>query len=380
MFKYQKTNTYFAQIAEGFEEPATKELLDLGATQITHVFRGLHFFADKEALYNINYKASLVTRVLAPLLFFKCRDREDLYSTGRSINWNSLFSVNDTFAVFSNVSGNSKLIHSKFASLCLKDAIVDHFRIRCGKRPNVDSRLPDIWINLYIEKNNCTISLDTSGGSLHRRGYRFKTVEAPMQETFAAAMIALSDWDGKTPVYDPMCGSGTLLCEAFMKGAHIPAGFLKENFGFRFLPDFDQNLWEKIKKRSKENIRQLPLGLIAGSDNEWNSVKAAKTNCPILPGGNMIKISKKDFKHIPSLENTVIFCNPPYGIRLNKDEDLSPFYKDFGDFLKQRCKGSQAYIYFGNREMIKRIGLKPSWKKPMKNAGLDGRVVKYEMY
>ncbi|MBW1759139.1 MAG: class I SAM-dependent RNA methyltransferase, partial [Deltaproteobacteria bacterium] len=182
------------------------------------------------------------------------------------------------------------------------------------------------------------------------------------------------------PLYDPMCGSGTLLCEALMKTCRIPAGFLKKNFGFCFLPDFNKGLWESIKKRADEKIRPLPSELIAGSDIERMAVNAAKTNCRILPGGEMIKICRTDFKDISNLENSVILCNPPYGIRLKKEEDLGEFYKNFGDFLKQRCKGSQAYIYFGNREMLKKIGLKPAWKKPIRNAGLDGRIAKYELY
>lgn len=380
IFEYQKTERYFVQIAEGFEELAVKELEALGARNIKPGFRGIHFSADRATLYGINYNARLVTRVLAPLVSFECRSRDDLYRAGSAIDWTAFFSLRNTFGIFANVSGNINIKHSKFAALCLKDAVADFFRKKFGKRPNVDRINPDVWLNLHIENTRATISFDTSGGSLHRRGYRRETVEAPMQETLAAAMVALSGWKGEKPLYDPMCGSGTLLCEALMKICRIPAGFLKKNFGFCFLPDFNKGLWESIKKKADEKISPLPPELIAGSDIERMAVNAAKTNCRILPGGDMIKICRKDFKDISNLENSVILCNPPYGIRLKKEEDLGEFYKNFGDFLKQRCKGSQAYIYFGNREMLKRIGLKPAWKKPMRNAGLDGRVAKYELY
>jgi putative N6-adenine-specific DNA methylase len=380
MFIYQKTNQYFAQISTGIEPIAVKELERLGARQLRPGFRGIHFSADHGTLYLINYKSRLISHVLAPLLSFECRDREDLYRIGKSIDWTSLFSVENTFGIIANVSANENIRHSKFAALCLKDAVVDLFRSRYGKRPDVDSHQPDIWINLHIRGENATVSLDTSGGSLHRRGYRCETVEAPMQETLAAAMIAFSGWHGQTPLYDPMCGSGTLLCEAMMEYRQIPAGFLKKKFGFFFMPDFQQKLWEKIKQTEDKKIKKLVPGIIAGSDLDRKTVKSAKSNCRMIPGGDNIQILQNDFKDISGLENMMIVCNPPYGIRLKKEDNLAKFYKEFGDFLKQRCKGSQAIIYFGNREMIKQIGLKPSWKKPMRNAGLDGRVVKYELF
>ncbi len=380
MFKYQKTKRYFGQISEGLETLASDELGMLGATQIRPGFRGIHFSADQAALYNINYQTRLVTRVLAPLASFECRDRDDLYRAGRAIDWTDFFSVDNTFAVFADVGGNDNITHSNFAALCLKDAVADFFVSTFAKRPNVDRTAPDIWLNLHIEKDKGTISLDTSGGSLHRRGYRHETVEAPMQETLAAAVVALSGWHGEKPLYDPMCGSGTILCEALMTACSIPAAFLKKDFGFRFLPDFDEHLWESIRKEANDKITELPGGLLAGSDIARTAVHAAKTNSGSLPGGHVISISQKDFRDIPALAGMVILCNPPYGVRLKAHDDLGAFYKSFGDFLKQRCKGSQAYIYFGNRDMLKKIGLKPAWKKPLRNAGLDGRVAKFELY
>jgi putative N6-adenine-specific DNA methylase len=380
MFIYQKTKRYFAQISTGIEPIAIKELEKIGARQIQSGFRGVYFSADPDVLFSVNYKSRLISHVLAPLASFECRDREDLYREGKSIDWPSIFSIDNTFGIIANVSANENIRHSKFAALCLKDAVADLFRSRCDKRPDVDSTNPDVWINLHIRGETATVSLDTSGGSLHRRGYRRETVEAPMQETLAAAMIALSGWRGQRPVYDPMCGSGTILCEAMMKACQIPAGFFRKKFGFFFMPDFQQKLWEKIKKN--ENDKMIPLlpGLIAGSDLDRMAVRSAKVNCRIIPGGDNIQITQTHFKDISELKNVMIVCNPPYGIRLKNEDDLGNFYKEFGDFLKQRCKGSQAIIYFGNREMIKHIGLKPSWKKPMRNAGLDGRVVKYELF
>jgi putative N6-adenine-specific DNA methylase len=380
LFLYQKTGRYFAQVPEALETLAEKELESLGAVQLKHGFRGIHFSADKANLYTINYNARLLTRVLAPLATFTCLDSDDIYRAGKSIDWTTFFSVTNTFGIFANVSGNINIRHSKFASLCLKDAVADFFRSKCGSRPDVDGKYPDIWLNLHIEGNQAIINVDTSGGSLHRRGYRRETVEAPMQETLAAAILALSEWNGQRPLYDPMCGSGTLLCEAMMRVCSIPAGFLRNRFGFSFLPDFDEELWKKIKEQSDKKIRHLPKGLIAGSDTSRSAAKAATANCSCLPDGDEITIVHKDIHELSGIENAVIVCNPPYGIRLKDDTGLDIFYKNLGDFLKKRCKGSHVYLFFGNRDMIKKIGLKPAWKKPLRNAGLDGRLVKYEMF
>ncbi len=380
LFVYQKTGRYFAQIPGEFETLAEKELESLGAVQLKHGYRGIHFSADQATLYAINYNARFITRVLAPLLTFTCRDREDLYRAGKSIDWTAFFSVKNTFGIFANVSGNSNIRHSKFAALCLKDAVADFFRSKCGSRPDVDGKSPDIWLNLHIERERAIINFDTSGGSLHRRGYRSKTVEAPMQEILAAVIVELSGWNGERPLYDPMCGSGTLLCEAMMRVCSIPAGFLRNRFGFSFLPDFDEKLWRRIKAQWDKKIRRLPKGLITGSDKDRYAVKAATANCRCLPDGANISIFKKNMHELSGIENSVIVCNPPYGIRLKEDTGLEGFYKNLGDFLKKRCKGSHVYLFFGNRDMIKKIGLKPTWKKPLRNAGLDGRLVKYEMF
>jgi putative N6-adenine-specific DNA methylase len=380
VFEYQKTRRYFAQAAGGFEDLVAKELAALGATQIQGGFRGLHFQADPAVLYHINYSARLVSRILAPLVSFRCRGREDLYRAGRTVDWGALFSLDDTFGIFANVSGNEALRHSKFAALCLKDAVADAFRRRTGRRPDVDPVDPAVWLNLFIAREKATISLDTSGGSLHRRGYRRASVEAPMQETLAAAMVALSGWRGERPLHDPMCGAGTLLCEAMMAVCRIPAGYLKPGFGFTFLPDFKSSVWDRVKRAADEKILPLSEGLISGGDIDRSAVKAARINCSRLPGGGNIRILQRDYSDIPGLENQTILCNPPYGIRMKPAGDLGVFFKRFGDFLKQRCRGSTATIYFGNREMLKKIGLKPSWKKPMRNAGLDGRVAQYELF
>lgn len=379
MYEYQKNSRYFAQIADGIKELGVNELTELGASNVSSAYRGIYFDADQETLYRVNYASRLVSRVLAPLVWFRCHTTDQLYKKAKEIQWTDLISHKNTFAIFSNVS-NSKIRNSKYAALRLKDAIIDSFRDLSGTRPDIDTRDPDIWLNLHIENNEAIISLDTSGGSLHRRGYRTDAIEAPMQETVAAAIIRYSEWDGSVPLYDPMCGSGTLLAEALMHYCRMPSGMLRGHFGFEQLPDFDKAVWSKVKKGLNSKIRELPDSLILGSDSSAKAVKIAAANLTGLKYGKKVKLNTLDFRKAEGIENGIIVTNPPYGIRMGNRDTLDILYKAFGDFLKRKCRGSAAYIYFGERELIKKIGLKPAWKKPLKTGGLDGRLVKYELF
>ena len=379
MFEYQKTGRFFAQIAGGIEELGVAELKEFGIKKVRQIYRGAWFKTDLEYVYRINYYSRLINRILAPLLTFDCHSTNYLQITASKIEWEKLFSLKDTFAIFATVS-NSNIKHSQYASLVLKDAIVDYFREKTGKRPSIDTENPDIWINLHIERNKAVISLDTSGGSLHKRGYRLKSVKAPMQEILAAAIIKISGWDGTTKLLDPMCGSGTLLAEALLHYSKIPSAFRRKKFGFENLPDFDKKKWKEIKDESKRLQRDFPENLISGSDIDKNAVSTTQVNLNTIPQGEKIKVKQVDFRNLSGIENGTIICNPPYGIRMGNSGQLAELYRDFGDFLKQKCKGSTAWIYCGNRELIKSIGLKTSAKIPLKNGGLDGRLVKIEVY
>jgi putative N6-adenine-specific DNA methylase len=320
----------------------------------------------------------LATRVLAPLITFDCHSDKYLYKTANSIAWNELFSVRETFAIDANVS-DSNITHSQYAAQKLKDAIVDQFRDACGERPSVRTRDPDIWLNLFIRNNKATISIDTSGGSLHRRGYRVATVEAPMQETVAAAIIRYTGWDGERPLYDPMCGSGTLLCEAAMHYCRIPAGYFRSEFGFMRLPDYDKALWKMVRQECDAQIKPLPPGLVSGSDKSRDDAHVARQNCRELPGGENIAIGVKAFQDIQSLDDTIIVVNPPYGVRMKDRGDPGRLLGEFSDFLIERCRGSVAYIYFGKEKQMETVKLRAAWKKPMKSGGLDGFLAKYKI-
>ncbi len=378
-YLYEKESLYFAQVAESVKDIAIKELKNLGAYDLKPIFRGIWFKATKKDFYRIIYFARLLSRILAPLVSFECHDKDDLYKAARKIRWEEFLTPKNTFSIVANVS-ESQITHSNFAGLRVKDAIADYFRDRTNIRPNVDAKDPYIIINIHIHKDLATLTIDASGGAMHKRGYREESVSAPMQETVAAAVIRLSEWDGSVPLYDPMCGSGTLLCEALMMYCRIPAQIFRTGFGFERLPDFDVNLWEQIKKESRDNFRELKPNMIAGSDVSPHSINAVKTNIMGLHFGNEIAIEQKDFQDIESIENSMIITNPPYGIRMGRDQNLNKLYHDFGVFLKTKCSKSTAFVYFGDPKYIKKVPLSPSWKRPLKIGGLDGKLVKYELY
>ncbi len=379
LYTYQKTSSYFAQIAEGLEPLAQSELAELGAVKIKPGFRGTYFQADHETLYRVNYCSRFIQKIIAPLMFLDCHSTKYLHKRAKAMDWTHFLSPDQTFAIVANVS-NSHIRHSKYAALCLKDAIVDFFREKYDRRPNVDTDHPDVWFSLYIHNNRAVIGLEVSGGSLHKRGYRSMALEAPIQETIAAAIISLSGWDGQCRLHDPMCGSGTLLCEALMHYCRIPAGYFRKHFGFEHLPDFAPKCWQTVKQEIEKGIRPLPDNLITGGDISVKALEAARGNLAVLPGGRDIKLKAIDFRNIKTLENSTIVCNPPYGLRLQKREGIETFYRDLGDFLKRRCQGSSAYIYFGDRQLIKCIGLRASWKRPLASGGLDGRLVKLAIF
>ncbi len=380
MFEYQKTGRFFAQTAGRMEELAAAELKEFGAKEVMPVYRGVWFKTDLEHIYRINLWARLLSRVLAPLLTFSCHSTDYLYETARKIDWEKLLSNDDTFAIFATV-GNSKITHSQYAALKLKDAIADYFVERGGERPSVNTDQPDIWINLHIDRNRAHISLDTSGGSLHKRGYRLQSMKAPIQETLAAAMLRISGWNGEVSLLDPMCGSGTILAEALLHYCRIPSAFQRRKFGFEQLPDFDFSSWQEVQKAAKKVERHLQdEHLIAGCDFDQQAANAAKANLNSLPDGHLVRIQKRDFREHPGLKDGIILTNPPYGIRLGDEKQLESLYREFGDFLKQKCAGSTAWIFCGNRNLIKHLGLKPSRKIPLVSGNLDSRLLKVEVY
>jgi putative N6-adenine-specific DNA methylase len=379
VFTYQKEGRYFAQTARGLDELASAELPGLGAADIEAGEGGLSFRGDAPALYRINYNSRLVSRVLAPLAAFACPSDGALYEAARAVEWERLLSPERTFAVFASTR-ESRLDHSHYAALRLKDAVVDRFRERCGRRPAVDSERPDVRLILSIRRDLAVISLDASGGSLHRRGYRRQSVSAPLQETLAAALVRLSGWQGERPLVDPMCGSGTILAEAFMEYCRLPAAFKRERFGFEAMPDFDRPAWEQVRRESDALRRPLPDGLIRGSDCDRQAVAAARENLRQIPGTRGVAVERKDFRDLPGVPGATIVCNPPYGVRVGEREKALALAGEFGDFLKQRCRGSTAYVLCGSQELVKAVGLKPVRRFVLFNGPIECRLLKIEIY
>lgn len=379
-YLYQEHRTFFAQVAHPIEALGGAELEELGATDIDPAYRGVQFSATPEVLRKIVYCARIPTRVLAPLATFDCHSDRYLYKRAcEEVDWMSLIGVQKTFAIFATVS-NSRITHSKYAALKLKDAIVDTIRKETGSRPSVDRHNPDVSLNLHVENNRATISLDVAGYSLHRRGYRLDAMEAPLQETVAASIIRLSGWSGDSELLDPMCGSGTLLAEAYMVAASMPAQILHEDFGFHQLPDYDAAGWKQQRAEIDATITPVPDGLIRGSDIDSNAIACARKNLDRLQGSAVVHTERKDFRHLGDFENGVIVTNPPYGLRIGKRDALDELFKNFGDYLKQRCTHSSAFIYVGKPALLKKVGLRTSWKKELVNGALEGRLGRYDLY
>ena len=379
MFAYQEDGRFFAQAARGLEQLARIELEDLGVRNVEVSGAGLHFSADAAGLYRVNQRSRLVSRVLAPLAAFSCFSEQALYDAARAIEWEKVLAPEQTFAVFAHV-GESRISHSHYAALRLKDAVADRFRERYDRRPDVDTEHPDAWIHLAVRNDRALVSLDTSGGSLHRRGYRRQSVAAPLQETLAAAMVRLSDWQGERPLVDPFCGSGTILAEAFMHYCRVPSAFKREKFGFEMLPDFDRRVWEDVRREGETMIREMPEGLIRGSDSERQSVAAARANLREIPGTRGVAVERKDFRELPGIPGATIVCNPPYGVRVGEAQGAQLLFRDLGDFLKQRCPGSTAYVLCGNLELVSAIGLKPARRFVLFNGPIECRLLKIEIY
>ncbi len=378
-YDYQQDRRYYAQIPGGLEEDGARELETLGAAGVRVAHRGASFVAAAPVLYRICLSARLVARVLAPILSFECRSPDGIYAWVREVAFEDFMDVSDSFAVAANVSG-SRITHSQFAALRVKDAIVDRFRDRVGRRPSVARRDPDVGFHLHVAQTHATLSVDASGGAMHRRHYRVASVPAPMQENLAAAIVRISGWEGVEPLHDPFCGSGTLLAEALMHYCRIPALALRERFGFERLPDFDRRAWKAERERAMAGIREPPDALISGSDLDASAVDASLRNLERLTGGRRVRVRVADFRELPELSGHRILTNPPYGIRLGSTEEVAVLYREFGDFLKRRCHGSTAHVYVGDRALLGHLGLRPASRRTLFNGALEGRLCRFDVF
>ena len=362
----------------GLENVLSDELSSLGAINIKAANRAVTFEGNIGTLYKVNYCVRTALSVLMPIKEFRIKSKDDLYSIGKSIAWDKFMNTKSTFSITPVV--NSPLFkHSGYAGLILKDSIADYFREKTGIRPSVNTDEPDIAINLHISGSNVTVSLDSSGEPLFKRGYRQAFAEAPLNESLAAGMLLMSGWDGSAPLIDPMCGSATIPIEAALIAKKVPSGKFRKSFGFQKWNNYDAQLFEHVKQECDAGIVELKIK-ISGSDISSESVKNAMINIRNAGLENDIAITNIDFKDVEAPEDTgVAMFNPPYGLRLNPD-DLDSLYETIGSKLKHSFEGYAAWILSSNREALKKIGLKPSEKHILFNGANECLFLKYDLY
>jgi|TARA_A200000159_G_scaffold164725_1_gene195772 putative N6-adenine-specific DNA methylase len=362
----------------GFEEILAKELLHIGAQQIKPGNRMVSFVGDLGFLYKANLCLRTALKILKPIHTARVQDEDALYQLFYDFPWEDFLDVDSKFVIDSVVHG-TLFTHSKFASQKAKDGLVDQFRDRYSERPSVDLNRPDLRINLHIQEDFCTISLDSSGASLHHRGYRTTTNIAPLNEVLAAGLIQLSGWKGKTDFLDPMCGSGTIVIEAAMFASNIPANINRKQFAFEKWTDWDADLFEKIQESQLKRIKN-PGIQIKGSDKAPSAIEKATINVENANLSEFITLEKKDFFQIDKETSGPLhlLTNPPYGERL--DGDINALYRGIGDAFKQSFPNTQAWLISSNMEALKCVGLRPSRKIKLFNGKLESRLMFYPIY
>lgn len=362
----------------GFEELLAKELTQLGAQRVVQGVRVVSFEGDKGFMYKANLGLRTALKILKPIKTFKAVNDVALYKGIQSIDWSDYFSAHQTFLIDTTLHSDH-FNHSQYVALKSKDAIVDQFRDNQGKRPDVDKDFPDLRIHVHIDRDQVTVSLDTSGESLHRRGYKTATNIAPINEVLAAGMLMLSGWDGTSHFIDPMCGSGTILAEAAMIACNIPANINRKEFAFEKWSDWDSQLFDNILESLLKRTREFHY-TITGYDKAPSAVSKAIDNIQNANLSEYINIKQANFfeteKETDGPLNMVF--NPPYGERL--DIDMERFYREIGDTLKQGYSNTNAWLITGNLDALKFVGLRPSRKIKLFNGKLEARFVKYEMY
>lgn len=376
--KNTDTYTFTAKTVAGLEEILADELKAAGAEKLTILKRAVAFEGNTELMYRANYCCSTALRILMPVTSFSIVKQEDLYDQVFRIPWENYLDSSKTIAVDA-VNASSVFTNSQFVALRTKDAIVDRFRSKGQLRPSVDLDEPDFRINIHIYKENCDVSLDSSGSSLHKRNYRKSAGYAPLNEVLAAGLVRLSGWDPSKPLTDPMCGSGTILIEAAMMANHIPAGYFRKNFGFMKWLDFDDKLWEKVKQEADSKITH-GTGEFAGADISGKAIQTARDNVSFSGLDDMISLEVAAFgeSKISSSPGFIIF-NPPYDERLKVD-DIIEFYKKIGDVLKKKYTGNEAWIISSDLRALKFVGLHPSKKITVYNGPLECRFVRFKLY
>lgn len=361
----------------GLEPVLAQELIQLGANNVETGRRMVSFTGDKEMMYRANFQLHTAIRILKPIHTFKARSAEEVYDEIQKIEWSNYLDNKKTFSVDSVVY-SEEFRNSRFVTYKVKDAIVDWFREKTGTRPNISVSNPDIRLNIHIAEDDATLSLDSSGESLHRRGYRQESVEAPLNEVLAAGMILMTGWKGDTDFIDPMCGSGTIAIEAALIARNISPGVFRKEFAFEKWADFDQELFDTIyndDSKEKEFTHH-----IYGYDIDMKAVNTARINVKAAGLSKEVTIEQADFKDFQTpTEKSIMVTNPPYGERISTPNLLAT-YKMIGERLKHTFAGNDAWILSYREECFEQIGLKPSIKIPVFNGSLECEFRKYALF
>ena len=361
----------------GLEPVLAKELARLGATDVEEGRRMVSFRGDKELMYRANFQLHTAIRILKPLRHFKALSADDVYEEVRKVDWTEFLDAGKTFAVDAVVF-SEEFRHSKFVSYKVKDAIVDQFREKTGQRPNISVANPDLRLHIHIAEDKCTLCLDSSGESLHRRGYRQESVEAPLNEVLAAGMLMMTGWQGDIDLIDPMCGSGTILIEAALIARNMAPGLFRKEYAFEKWNDFDRDLFDEIY--NDESQEREAKCHIYGYDVDPKAVNTARMNVKAAGLSDMITIEQQDFKDFTQPQGkSIIVMNPPYGERISTP-DLLGTYRMIGERLKHEFKGNDAWVLSYREECFEQIGLKPSIKIPLYNGSLECEFRKYQMF
>lgn len=366
-----------AKTLAGLEDVLSEELLHLGASGIVRQNRAVRFLGDNELIYRANFFLRTALRILKPLYKFTAGNEEELYRKLLGFDWNNYLSLEHTFAIRALVF-SPLFKHSGYVALKVKDAVADHFRSRTGKRPNVDAKTPDLFFYIHIQNKTCSLLIDSSGDSLHKRGYRVHGYQAPLNEVLAAGMVALSGVRESGCLLDPMCGSGTIPIEAALAASGTPPGKFRHRFAFQNWLDYDPDLFRKMK-RFKMPVKDTNWEIM-GADQSGDAISMVRENIENAGLSGRIRIVRSSFEDLrkPWNQGTIIM-NPPYGERMEK-ERINIFYRTIGDLLKKNYNGYDAWILSSNMEALKSVGLHPSTRIRLFNGPLECKFQKYTLY
>jgi putative N6-adenine-specific DNA methylase len=371
---------YFATCARGIEPVLADELRALGAAAVEPGRGGVAFAGDRALLYQANLWLRTPIRVLMPVLTAPVASPDELYDAVRSVDWAHYLTPEHTLAVDCNVR-DSQITHSKYAALRTKDAICDQFVERYGRRPSVDVEQPLIPLNLHIYRNEAVLSLDSSGESLHKRGYRPILTRAPLNEALAAALVLLTGWRGDTAFADPLCGSGTLPIEAAWLALRRPSGLTRRRFAFQSWLDYDVGLWTRLRDEARRGVRKELPAPVVGSDVRRDAVEWSRTNARAAGIGHLVRFEVKDVRDFrpPDGPPGVIVCNPPYGERVGEEKELEGLYRTLGEVLRERCAGWTAHVFTGNARLARHLGLRPADEVPLYNGKIPCRLLRFDL-